>query len=35
LAQAKSGDWKNKLIYGDNLDVLREHIANESVEPTL
>jgi site-specific DNA-methyltransferase (adenine-specific) len=25
-------DWKNKLFYGDNLDVLREHIADESVD---
>lgn len=24
--------WKNKLLYGDNLDVLREHIATESVD---
>lgn len=25
-------DWKNKLYYGDNLDILREHIADESVD---
>lgn len=25
-------DWKNKLYYGDNLDVLREHIPDESVD---
>jgi site-specific DNA-methyltransferase (adenine-specific) len=24
--------WKNKLYFGDNLDVLREHIADESVD---
>jgi len=26
------GRWLNKLYYGDNLDVLREHIATESVD---
>lgn len=26
------GEWLNKLWYGDNLDVLREHIASESVD---
>lgn len=25
-------DWKNQLYYGDNLDILREHIAPESVD---
>jgi site-specific DNA-methyltransferase (adenine-specific) len=25
-------DWKNKLYYGDNLDILRKHIADESVD---
>jgi hypothetical protein len=25
-------NWKNKLFYGDNLDVLREHIADDSVD---
>ena len=25
-------DWKNKLYFGDNLDILREHIASESVD---
>ena len=25
-------DWKNKLYYGDNLDIMREHIADESVD---
>ena len=25
-------DWKNKLYFGDNLDMLREHIATESVD---
>jgi len=24
--------WKNKLYFGDNLDILREHVASESVE---
>lgn len=24
--------WKNKLYFGDNLDILREHIADESVD---
>ena len=24
--------WKNKLYYGDNLDVLRRHIAGESID---
>ena len=26
------GDWKNKLFFGDNLPILREHIADESVD---
>jgi len=25
-------NWKNKLYYGDNLDIMREHIADESVD---
>ena len=25
-------DWRNKLCFGDNLDILREHIAGESVD---
>ena len=25
-------DWKNKLFFGDNLDILREHITDESVD---
>jgi hypothetical protein len=25
-------DWKNQLYYGDNLRVLREEIADESVD---
>lgn len=25
-------DWKNKLFFGDNLHVLREHVADESVD---
>ena len=24
--------WKNKLYFGDNLDILREHVADESVD---
>jgi len=24
--------WKNKLYFGDNLDILREHEASESVD---
>ena len=24
--------WKNKLYFGDNLDILREHIRDESVD---
>jgi len=25
-------DWKNKLYFGDNLQILRDHIANKSVD---
>ncbi|MYC38944.1 MAG: site-specific DNA-methyltransferase [Chloroflexi bacterium] len=25
-------DWKNKLYFGDNLDILRNHVADESVD---
>ena len=25
-------DWKNKLYFGDNLGILREHVATESVD---
>ncbi|HET9180306.1 MAG TPA: modification methylase [Terriglobia bacterium] len=25
-------DWKNKLYFGDNLGILREHVAKESVD---
>ncbi len=25
-------DWKNKLYFGDNLDILREHVASDSVD---
>jgi len=25
-------DWKNKLYFGDNLGILREHVAAESVD---
>jgi len=24
--------WKNKLYFGDNLDILHEHVASESVD---
>jgi len=27
-----ASDWKNKLYFGDNLDILRDHIASESVD---
>lgn len=30
--KTESGKWLNKLYYGDNLDVLREHIPDESVD---
>jgi len=26
------GEWKNKLYFGDNLDILREHVKDESVD---
>ena len=25
-------DWKNKLFFGDNLRILREHVADETVD---
>ena len=25
-------DWKNQLYFGDNLDILRNHVANPSVD---
>jgi site-specific DNA-methyltransferase (adenine-specific) len=25
-------DWKNKLYFGDNLEILRNHIPDESVD---
>ena len=25
-------DWRNKLFFGDNLPILREHVADESVD---
>jgi site-specific DNA-methyltransferase (adenine-specific) len=25
-------DWSNKLLFGDNLDILRNHIRDESVD---
>jgi len=25
-------DWKNKLYFGDNLEILREYVADESVD---
>ncbi len=27
-----TGDWKKSLYFGDNLDILRERIADESVD---
>ena len=27
-----TADWKNKLYFGDNLDILREHVADDSVD---
>ena len=27
-----SSEWKNQLYFGDNLDILREHVAGESVD---
>jgi len=27
-----NGDWQNKLYFGDNLDILREYVAPESVD---
>lgn len=32
VAKRKSGTWLNKLYYGDNLEVLREHVPSESVD---
>ncbi|MFD8529433.1 DNA methyltransferase [Streptosporangium canum] len=32
MAKKKSGEWLNKLYYGDNLEVLREHVPSESVD---
>lgn len=26
------GEWKNKLFYGNNLDIIREHIADDSID---
>jgi len=28
----QANDWKNKLYFGDNLDIMREHILDESVD---
>ncbi|HEV2248860.1 MAG TPA: hypothetical protein VGW37_19620 [Terriglobia bacterium] len=25
-------DWKNKLFFGDNLEILRTHVAAESID---
>ena len=25
-------DWKNQLYFGDNLGILRQHVADESVD---
>ena len=27
-----AGEWKNKLYFGDNLGILREHVPSESVD---
>lgn len=32
MAKSKDGQWLNELYYGDNLEVLREHVADESVD---
>lgn len=32
MAASKDGQWLNELYYGDNLDVLRKHIPDESVD---
>ncbi len=28
----KNEDWKNKLYFGDNLQILREHVADEAID---
>lgn len=30
--KTENSDWKNKLYYGDNLHILREHVRDESVD---
>ncbi len=32
MTDDRASDWVNQLYFGDNLDVLREHIADESVD---
>jgi len=32
VVTGKGGQWLNELYYGDNLDVLRRHVADESVD---
>ena len=27
-----TSEWKNKLYFGDNMDILRQHVAQESVD---
>ena len=27
-----SESWKNKLYFGDNLDIIREHISDQSID---
>lgn len=27
-----TGDWKNKLFFGDNLRILREHVGAETTD---
>jgi len=30
--EANDPDWKNKLYFGDNLEIMREHIPAESID---
>lgn len=32
MTPAKKSDWINQLYYGDNLDILRNHVSDESVD---
>lgn len=31
-AKVKNSDWKNKLYYGDNLEVMRKYVGDESID---